>query len=109
VKVIKHIGHKIIAFVEQIENFQKKLWLKKKFIVESQYCITLDKIPTELYDEISKNQRQINEWIDLFAVDGLESFSIPLSINFLKENKYLIVDTKFFHDSFKEKLLSSIE
>ena len=35
VKVIKEIGHKVIAFLEQLENFQKKLWLKKKFVVET--------------------------------------------------------------------------
>src|SRR5690625_4396105 len=109
IKVIKNIGHKIIAFVEQIENFQKKLWLKKKFVVESEYCITLDKIPTEFYKEISQNQDQIDEWTDLFSVDDLESFSIPLSNKFLDENKYLIVDTKFFNEQFKDRLLSKFE
>ncbi|WP_286316131.1 DNA methyltransferase [Romboutsia ilealis] len=44
VKIIKCIANKIIKFLEQIENFQKKLWLKKKFVVESNYCITLDRI-----------------------------------------------------------------
>ncbi|NRG28128.1 site-specific DNA-methyltransferase, partial [Bacillus circulans] len=40
IRVIKKIGDKIIAFLEQIENFQKKLWLKKKFITETNYCMT---------------------------------------------------------------------
>ena len=53
VRVIRKIAHKIIAFLEQLENFQKKLWLKKKFVVETQYCITLDRIPEELYAEIA--------------------------------------------------------
>ena len=33
VKVIKRVGKIIIEFLAQIEDFQKKLWLKKKFIV----------------------------------------------------------------------------
>ncbi|WP_192953085.1 hypothetical protein [Anoxybacillus flavithermus] len=52
VKVIKSIGNKIIKFLEQIENFQKKLWLKKKFVVETNYCVTLDRVPEELYEEL---------------------------------------------------------
>src|SRR5690606_10444162 len=35
IKVIRKIAHKIILFLEQLENFQKKLWLKKKFVVET--------------------------------------------------------------------------
>jgi adenine-specific DNA-methyltransferase len=31
IKVIRAIAQKIIGFLEQLENFQKKLWLKKKF------------------------------------------------------------------------------
>jgi adenine-specific DNA-methyltransferase len=49
VKAIRRIAHKIIDFLAQLENFQKKLWLKKKFVVETQYCVTLDRVPEELY------------------------------------------------------------
>jgi adenine-specific DNA-methyltransferase len=49
IKAIRKIAHKIIAFLAQIEDFQKKLWLKKKFVVETNYCITLDRVPEELY------------------------------------------------------------
>ena len=41
IKVIRRIAGKIIDFLAQLEDFQKKLWLKKKFVVETQYCITL--------------------------------------------------------------------
>ncbi len=109
VKVIKSIGQKIIAFLEQIENFQKKLWLKKKFVVETNYCITLDRIPEEFYEEISQNGQQIDEWIALFAIDELSGFTKPLSVEFLSGNPYLILDTKFFSAKFKDKLLFEIE
>ncbi len=42
IKVIRKIAGKIVDFLAQLEDFQKKLWLKKKFVVETQYCITLD-------------------------------------------------------------------
>ncbi|HCO79991.1 MAG TPA: site-specific DNA-methyltransferase [Bacillus sp. (in: Bacteria)] len=109
VKVIKSIGHKVIAFLEQIENFQKKLWLKKKFIVETNYCITIDKIPEEFYEEIRKNEPQIDEWIKLFVIDELDDFTNPLSNEFLLKNPSLILDTKFFDKNFNDKLLSQID
>ncbi len=40
----------VIRMLEQLENFQKKLWLKKKFVVETRYCVTLDRVPEELYE-----------------------------------------------------------
>jgi len=113
IKVLRKIAGKIIAFLEQLENFQKKLWLKKKFVVETNYCVTLDRVPEELYEEIVANVAQREEWVKLFAIDeiegkiGIEGYSEPLSMRFLKENKFLVVDTKFFGEDFKRKLLAS--
>lgn len=45
IKVLRTVAHKIIDFLASIENFQKKLWLKKKFVLETNYCITLDRVP----------------------------------------------------------------
>ena len=42
IKVIRRIAGKIIDFLAQLEDFQKKLWLKQKFIIQHHYCITLD-------------------------------------------------------------------
>ena len=41
IKVIRKIAGKIIDFLSQLEDFQKKLWLKKKFVVETHYCVTV--------------------------------------------------------------------
>ncbi|SHJ79784.1 site-specific DNA-methyltransferase [Paramaledivibacter caminithermalis] len=109
VKVIKKIGNKIIKFLEQLENFEKKLWEKKKFVIETNYCITLDKIDEKLYPEIINNKEQIKEWKELFAIDELDGYSEELNIDFLKNNPYLVLDTKFFNIDFKEKLLCSFE
>src|SRR5690606_1190293 len=100
IKVIKKISHKNIAFLEQIENFQKKLWLKKKFVVRADYCVTLDRVPEELYPEIVRNEAQIEEWKRLFAIHEIEGdlttvpYSEPLTVEFLKAHPYLVLDTK---------------
>lgn len=41
IKAVKAVGHNVILFLSQLEEFQKRLWLKKKFVVQSDYCITL--------------------------------------------------------------------
>ena len=115
IKVIKHIALKIIAFLAQLEDFQKKLWLKKKFVVNCGYCVTLDRVPEELYQVIAQNESQSEEWIKLFAIDEIEAdlskpgYTKPLTVEFLKANPYLVLDTKHFNESFKEKLLASFD
>lgn len=115
VRVIKKIGKKIIKFLAQIEEFQKKLWLKKKFITGTNYCITLDNIPEEFYGVILNNEAQINEWKKLFSIDEITEensevgYTEPLGIEFLKHNQNLVLDTIFFDEEFKEKIIQSID
>jgi adenine-specific DNA-methyltransferase len=120
-KIIRGIGKKIISFLAQIEDFQKMLWLKKKFVVETNYCLTLDRVPKKLYPQIIANKAQVEEWVRLFAIDEIEpgqpnlveapkaGFSDPLTIEFLEQNPYLVLDTAFFPAEFKEKLIESID
>ena len=116
VKAIEKVGQKIIDFLAQLENFQKRLWLKKKFVVQSDYCITLDRVPEKFYPEICANDEQRKEWVRLFAIDEIKGdglftkgYSEPLTVDFLKQNPFLVLDTKFFPLQFKHKLLTEIE
>ena len=115
VKAIKLVGEKIITFLAQLEDFQKKLWLKKKFVVGCDYCITLDRIPRTLYPEIIANDEQRKEWVRLFAIDEIkgdmmtEGYCEPLTEKFLEDNPFLVLDTKFFSAEFKHKLVGSME
>ena len=102
VKIFKEVSSKIISFLTQLEELQKKLWEKKKFIIETNYCITLDKIDEEHYGEIFACKEQLAEWKELFNVD-------VQTIEDLKEEKYLVLDTKFFDMKFKYKLLSEFD
>jgi adenine-specific DNA-methyltransferase len=109
VKVLRRIGRHLIDFLAQLEDFQKKLWLKKKFVVETQYCISLDRIPEAFYPELAANEAQREEWVRLFAIDSVDGYAIPLTIEFLQENNKLLLDTGFFRIDFKERLISSIQ
>lgn len=109
IKAFKKVAHKIIDFLAQLEDFQKKLWLKKKMVLQSDYCITLDRIDEAFYEEIAQNKAQIEEWKHLFVIEELDDYSEPLSVEFLQNNPFLLVDTKFFPREFKYKLLATFE
>lgn len=113
-RVLRKIARRIVDFLAQLEDFQKKLWLKKKFVVETQYCITLDRIPESFYPEIAANEQQREEWVKLFAIDDIKAdmaqpgYSEPLTVDFLRANPFLTVDTRFLVEDTKAKLLASL-
>ena len=102
IKALKTVASKIITFLAQIEDFQKKLWLKKKFVISTNYCITLDRIPEEYYPEIAANQAQLQEWKELYDVT-------ITSAQQLAGEPFLVLDTKHFSEEFKDKLLGEFD
>ncbi len=77
IRAMRSVAGKIITFLASLEDFQKKLWLKKKFVLDTHYCITLDHIiksdnADELLGVIASNQAQIDEWVKLFAIDQIK-------------------------------------
>jgi adenine-specific DNA-methyltransferase len=120
IKVIRRIAGKIIAFLAQLEDFQKKLWLKKKFVVETSWCIRLGVIPEAFYPEIAANDAQREEWVRLCAIDeikpsggnlleaGTPGYSKPLTPVFLKAQPTLMVDTRHFDAAFVARLLDML-
>ena len=115
-RATREIGEKIISFLEQLENFQKKLWLKKKFVLETHWCVTLDRVPETFYTKIAANEKQIEEWKELLAINEIEGdrangnaeYSDPVTPEFLKANPHLILDTKHFSRDFTNRILSAL-
>lgn len=97
IQAVRAIATELIVFMAQIENFQKKLWLKKKFVVQCDYCLTMNLVPQELHAEVLANPRQLEEWRKLNTTEA----------SLITDAR--MVDTRFFDEAFKAKLLSSIE
>lgn len=105
IQCLRAIALDLIDFLAQLENFQKKLWLKKKFVVSADYCITLDRVPEALYPEIAANEKQWAQWHAL----GLRDSAEPWATAELKQHQSYMVDTSLFSGHFKQRLLQEIK
>ena len=104
IQCLRSIALELITFLAQLEDFQKKLWLKKKFVVSSHYCITLDRVPETLWPEVVANEQQWARWKQLGVWDG----DAPGTLKDLKAAQYRMVDTSLFAAEFKSKLFQHI-
>jgi len=87
IQALKDIAYKSIDFISQFEDELVKIWNKSKFVKNSNYVITLDRIKDKkLVEKIKKHKNfplQIKEWKEL-EID--------------KENPRAPIDTKYFKD-----------
>jgi adenine-specific DNA-methyltransferase len=104
IQCLRAIAQDLITFLASIEDFQKKLWLKKKFVVAAHYCVTLDRVPEALYDRIAANPAQWAQWHDL----GMRDSAAHGTAADLQAQPYLMVDTALFDAGFRADLLKAI-
>lgn len=112
INVLRDVAEKIITFLAQLEDFQKKLWLKKKFVVETNYCVTLDRVPQQLYAEILSNEAQLDAWRTLYQMDAWSEELLwqgNFDETFLENHPNLMVDTVFFDKAFKDRLIATFD
>lgn len=104
-QVLKDIAFKIIAFISQFEDELVKIWNKPKFVLNSNYVITIDKIAErnlDLLKRILKHKnfgKQVEEWQQLSIVDEKFNKTDILDETGLNKNYvFLPIDTKYFKD-----------
>ncbi|MCL0041822.1 site-specific DNA-methyltransferase [Peptococcaceae bacterium] len=110
-QVLKDIAFKIIDFISQFEDELVKIWNKPKFVLNSNYVITLDRIAErarelKLIEKILRHRNfndQVKEWKELGIVDNsfkkskiIENDLTGKHLN--KDYKHLPVDTRYFKD-----------
>jgi adenine-specific DNA-methyltransferase len=104
IQCLRAIALDLVTFLASIESFQKKLWLKKKFVVAAQYCVTLDRVSQALYPAIEANPAQWAQWHDL----GMRTSAAAGTVEDLKASPFLMVDTALFDAGFRAELLKAI-
>lgn len=115
VKAIRAVASRIIAFVGSLEDFQKRMWLKRKFVLQANWMVTVDRIPARLRDTVAASVAQWDEWERLgFKPEATGSPELFGGAEwrtraYLDACDKLIVDTRHFDDAFRTDLLASEE
>ena len=105
-RAVRDVARQVIEMLAQWENFQKSLWEKKKFVLQTEYCVALGKIPEwktcGILECVADCEKQWAEWKAL----GMRGDSPDLFDNgkngrekrlkFLRKHPSLPVDTKNF-------------
>ncbi len=115
-QVIYKIAKQIIEFLSILENFQKRLWEKPKFVIDTHYVITLDRLKSflsedrfnEFLSNILSNENQKQEWVNLGFFESVSDIIKESLYNEDGSLKPLPVDTKNFGEEFKWELLNAL-
>ncbi|GAA0504572.1 hypothetical protein GCM10008986_35160 [Salinibacillus aidingensis] len=101
-KAFNNVVDQIIDFLDAIESFQKNLFKMKKKILSTNFLISLDKVPNEIYGEILKEESIIKEF--------KQEYNTPIkNISDLESNNQLVLDTKLIeNENLRRKVISSI-
>ncbi|GAA8330946.1 site-specific DNA-methyltransferase [Helicobacter pylori] len=93
INIIKEVALEVIALVSEFENELCKIWNKPRFVLNSHFIVSLDKLKAKNYDlnKITSHKnypKQVKEWQDL---------NLEIADNLL-ENEFLPLDTLYFKD-----------
>ena len=113
-RIIREVGGDVIKFLAQIEGFQKMLWEKRKFVVDTQYCVAARLIPDDLVPRVAACEAQWEAWRDLGCLgDDSTLFGKgsdqATRTGFLKRNPGILIDTRRFDPDFVDDLLASLD
>lgn len=105
IKAVKKYAKAIISFISQFENELVRIWNKPRFVINSNYVISIDRLSNDLINKIATHPNlteQIKEWANFGMVDD----SFNLNKEQLSAMPHLPVDTKYFKDLELEILAS---
>ncbi|OOC31174.1 DNA methyltransferase [Helicobacter pylori] len=93
INTIKEVALQVIVLVSEFENELCKIWNKPRFVLNSHFIVSLDKLKAKNYDlnKITSHPnypKQVQEWQDL---------NLKTTDNLL-ENEFLPLDTLYFKD-----------
>ncbi len=123
-RAVQDIGEQIISHLAQLEEFQKTLWEKKKFITKTNYIARLGavlngankKIQEEICATICETDAQWNEWKDLGVLQKAKDVfdknakkRMATRHDFINKTLSLPLDTSHFDLNFCNIVLSCFD
>jgi len=111
VRTFRKLAEKVIDFLATIEDAQKTLFEKKKFVLETDYLIPIQHVPREFWPDILRNKGQLEEWRRWLALEPEKTLFNPqgeVNEASLKAHPTLPVHTKHFDRDFVRRLLEAL-
>jgi adenine-specific DNA-methyltransferase len=111
IRVFRKLAETLITFLAQIEDAQKRLFEKKKFVLRTDYLVPIQNVPRALWPEVIANKVQMAEWKKLYALEPKSDlFNTKGKVNerVLEEHPTLVVDTQHFDAGFAARLLEGL-
>jgi adenine-specific DNA-methyltransferase len=110
-RVFRKLAGTVITFLAQIEDTQKRLFEKKKFVLRTDYLVPIQHVPRALWPDVLANKAQLAEWKELFALEPKSDlFDLKGQVNerVLERHPTLVVDTRHFQPDFILRLLEAL-
>jgi adenine-specific DNA-methyltransferase len=112
IRVFRKLGDALINFLAQMEESQKKLFEKKKFVLRTDYLMPIQQVSRTLWPEVLANKAQLDEWKALYALEPKSDlFNVKGKINehVLEQHPTLVVDTRHFPADFALRLAAGVD
>ena len=110
-RAFRNVTNEVIALLVTVETFQKRLFLMKKKVLETNYLISVGKISEATKDnpkqretfisQILQKDSQLADWRETFGIDITEQ--LPLLDGLYPT---LLLDTRYFDAAFVDDILS---
>lgn len=121
-KALKNVAYQVIELIARFEDELVKIWNKPRFVLDSEYVITLNRIGEtkkgiQFVEEVLNHpgiQKQLQEWKNLGFIGNdfsLSQIFLPDKKGKKLNQKYasLPLDTQYFDEKIKLHLLSLFE
>ncbi len=111
VRTFRQMAERVIDFLAAIEEAQKTLFEKHKFVLGVDYLIPIQHVPRRFWAAILGNQAQLDEWRDWGMLDQqADLFNHTGGVNdaFLEAHPTLPLHTAHFDRAFVQRLLEAL-
>lgn len=114
-RAVHTLGGHLIDFLASLENLQKRLWEKQKWVTESRAALPLGLVPAALRADVLESAAQTAEWRALYGVDeepvsvvNPAPWSDPPTQAWAESHPDIAVDTRHFSADWTRRLWSEL-
>lgn len=104
VRTLRGVGGKIIDWLAQLEDLQKRLYLKQKLVLRTDWLVTLSLLSQELRDAVEDCRAQREQWSEIYG----ERLKSPLFDGAQAIDDGFVLDTRILSDELRTRVRAEI-